>query len=76
MKKIKGDKPIGVIIRMYMEVSQGNSLCRYLYLEEAKMSCFSFFSLTNLENRGAEQVWWWVGVYWYQWDWGSGRKRG
>jgi hypothetical protein len=33
MKKIRGDKPIGVIIHVYMEISQGNSLCSYLYLK-------------------------------------------
>jgi hypothetical protein len=42
MKKISGDKPIGVIIHIYMEISQGNSLCSYLYLKQAKMSCFLF----------------------------------
>jgi hypothetical protein len=26
-----------------MEISQGNSLCSYLYLKQAKMSLFSFF---------------------------------
>jgi hypothetical protein len=26
MKKIRGAKPIGVIIHIYMEISQGNSL--------------------------------------------------
>jgi hypothetical protein len=41
-----------------MEISQGNSLCNYLYLEQTKMSCFScyFFSFAKLENRRAEQV--------------------
>jgi hypothetical protein len=34
MKKIRGDKPIGVIIHIYMEISQGNPL----YLKQAKMS--------------------------------------
>jgi hypothetical protein len=43
MKKIRGDRPIGVIIHIYMEISQGNSLCSYLYLKKAKMSCFSFY---------------------------------
>jgi hypothetical protein len=43
MKKIRGDKPIGVIIHTHMEISQGNSLCKYLYFKQAKMSCFSFY---------------------------------
>jgi hypothetical protein len=42
MKKIRGDKPTGVIIHTYMEISQGNSLCSYLNLKQAKMSCFTF----------------------------------
>jgi hypothetical protein len=25
-----------------MEIEQGNFLCNYLYLKQAKMSCFSF----------------------------------
>jgi hypothetical protein len=43
MKTIRGDKPIGVIIHLYKEISQRNSLCSYLYLKQAKMSCFSFY---------------------------------
>jgi hypothetical protein len=60
MKKIKGDKPSGVIMHRYMKISQGNSLCSYLYLKQAKMSCFCFifslFSSIKSENRRAEQV--------------------
>jgi hypothetical protein len=57
MKKIRGDKPSGVIIHIYMEISQGNSLCSYLYLKQAKMSFLIFFSFllqnwrTGGENR-------------------------
>jgi hypothetical protein len=40
-----------------MEISQGNSLCSYLYHKQAKMSFFKiFFSSTKSENRSAEQV--------------------
>jgi hypothetical protein len=43
-----------------MEIAQGNSVCRYLYLKEAKMSfshvVFSLLSSTKSENRRAEQV--------------------
>jgi hypothetical protein len=43
-----------------MEISKGNSLCSYLYLKYAKISCFSFhlfsfFFYKFRENR-AEQV--------------------
>jgi hypothetical protein len=44
MKKIRGDKPIGVIIHIYVEVSQRHTLCSYLYLKQAKMSFFFIFS--------------------------------
>jgi hypothetical protein len=43
MKEITGDKLIGVIIYIYMEISQGNSLCSCLYLKQAKMLWFSFY---------------------------------
>jgi hypothetical protein len=43
MKKMRGDEPIGVLIHTYVEISQGNSLHKYLYLKQAKMSCFSFY---------------------------------
>jgi hypothetical protein len=42
MKKIREDEPTGVITHLYMEIPQGNSLCSYLYLKQANMSCFSF----------------------------------
>jgi hypothetical protein len=48
MKKLRGDKPIGVTIHTYMEISQGNSLCSYLYLK-VKCPVFSFiFSLMKI----------------------------
>jgi hypothetical protein len=56
MKKIRGDKPIWVIIHTYIEISQGNSLCSYLYL---KLKChvfilsFLFFLLYN-QRRGGQ----------------------
>jgi hypothetical protein len=58
VKRIKGDEPIGVAMYTCMEISQGTSLCSYLYLKLAKMSCFSFylFSSTKSGNRKAEQV--------------------
>jgi hypothetical protein len=62
MKKIKGEKPIGVIIDMYMEISQGNFQCSYLYLKQAKMSWFFFFifsvfSSIKSENRRQKRSW-------------------
>jgi ribosomal protein S26 len=42
-KKNRGDEPIWAIIHLYMEVPQGNSLCRYL--KQAKMSFFFFYKI-------------------------------
>jgi hypothetical protein len=42
VKSFIGDEPIGVVIHICMEISYGNSLCSYLYLNLAKMSSFSF----------------------------------
>jgi hypothetical protein len=63
MKKIMGNKPIWVIIHIYMEISQGNSLCSYLYLKLKK--CHFFFFLlenrrTGMQNRSC--LWWGEGV--------------
>jgi hypothetical protein len=40
---------------MYMEVSQGNSLCSYTYLRQAKMSCFSFYLFSFFFYKIGEQ---------------------
>jgi hypothetical protein len=59
MKKIRGDKSIGVITHIYIEISQGNSLCSNLNLKQTKMLIFLIFSLfssTKSENRREEQV--------------------
>jgi hypothetical protein len=50
MKKYRGDEPISVIIHIYMEISQGNALCSYLYFKQTKMSFF--FSLQNRRTGG------------------------
>jgi hypothetical protein len=57
MKKVRGDKPMGVIIH-YMKLSQGNSLCTYLYLKQVKMSLFSLFLFSSIKsgNRRTEQI--------------------
>jgi hypothetical protein len=52
MNKFRGGKPIGVIVHLYMEISQGNSLGSYLYLKEAIMSFFSFFYKIEEEGIG------------------------
>jgi hypothetical protein len=45
----------GVIIHKYMEISQGNSLCSYLYLLQAKMSCFTFYLFSFCFCKTGEQ---------------------
>jgi hypothetical protein len=55
MKKNWSNKPVGVIIHIYVEVSQGNSLCIYHYLKQAKVLCFSFNLLSFFLYRIIEQ---------------------
>jgi hypothetical protein len=79
MKKIKGDKPIGIIIHTYMEISQENSLYSYLYLKQAKMSCFSlylvsFFSYKIGEQEGITSPA--KGESWHQWEEGGDGEKG
>jgi hypothetical protein len=81
VKRSGRDEPIGVAVHMCMEVTQGNSLCSYLYLKLAKTPCFSyslfmFFSSTKSENRVCVYVaGWWGGGVWHRWEGrGSGEK--
>jgi hypothetical protein len=67
MKKIRGDEQIGVIIHIYMEILQGNSLCSYLYLKQTKMLFFFFFFYKIGEEEGGN-VLWGVGRDCYQWE--------
>jgi hypothetical protein len=71
MKKNRGDEPIRVITHVYIEISQGNSLCSYLYLKKAKMSFFSFFFYKIREQGGRTGP-----VGGYQWDGSGSRERG
>jgi hypothetical protein len=77
MKKNR-DEPIGVIIHIYMEISQGNSLCSYLYLQKIKMSFFFLFSFFFDKIREQEDGTGPAGVRecWYQRESGSGGERG
>jgi hypothetical protein len=47
-QKNRGSEPNQALIHIYMEVSQGNSLCSYL--KQEKMSFFSCIFYTKLEN--------------------------
>jgi hypothetical protein len=78
MKEVKGDKSTRVIIHIYMEISQGNSLCSYYYLELKRHAFYfiiSLFSPTKSENRREEQVLP-RGKGWHQWERGHFGKRG
>jgi hypothetical protein len=55
MEKMREDKPVGVKIHIYMEISQGNSLHSYFYLKQDKMSCFSFYLFSLFFYKIREQ---------------------
>jgi hypothetical protein len=46
--KNRGDESIRVIIHIYMEMSQGNSLCSYL--KQTKMSFFFIYKIIEQEG--------------------------
>jgi hypothetical protein len=78
MEKIRGNKPIRVLINTYIDISQGNSLCNYLYLKlKWHVFCFIFhlFSPIKSENRKAEQVLL-KGEGLHQWEAGGVKERG
>jgi hypothetical protein len=45
VKSTGRDEPIGVVIHICMETTQGISLYSYLYLKLAKTPCFSYYLL-------------------------------
>jgi hypothetical protein len=70
VKRTRSDEQIGVVIHIFMETTLGISLCSYLYLKLAKMSCFFFYLLCfffhktdSAEGRGIGTVrgWQWQG---------------
>jgi hypothetical protein len=58
MNKNGGDEPIGFIIHIHMELSQGNFLCSYLN----KQKCHFFFNKIREQESRPGSVW----GYWYQ----------
>jgi hypothetical protein len=46
VKRTGRHEPVGVVIHICMETTQGNYLCSYLYFKLAKISCFSFYLLS------------------------------
>jgi hypothetical protein len=55
VKRSGRDKPIGIIIHMYMEAMLGISLYSYLYLKLAKTLCLSYYCLCLLFNKTGEK---------------------
>jgi hypothetical protein len=55
VKRISRDEPVGVVIYICMETTQGNSLCSYLYLKLANPSCFSIYHLCFFFYKIGEQ---------------------
>jgi hypothetical protein len=73
-----GGESTGAVIYICIGTTQGNSLCSYLYLKQAKhcISCLVIyvFSSIKLEKRRAE--WFWGERGWHQWNGGDDRERG
>jgi hypothetical protein len=44
-----------LVIHIYLEISHGNFLWSYLYIKQAKMSCFSFYLFYFLFCKISEQ---------------------
>jgi hypothetical protein len=57
-------------MHIYMEISQGNSLCSYHYLKQAKISCFSFYLFFFAYKIGEQEG----GTSPPQWEGGVGEK--
>jgi hypothetical protein len=55
MKKPGRSKSTGDVMHIYLGTAQGNSLCSYLYLKLAKMSCFSFVCVSLFFYKIREQ---------------------
>jgi hypothetical protein len=55
MKRTRRDESIEVVMHLYMETTQGNFLCSYLYLKLAKTSRFSYCLLSFLYYKIREQ---------------------
>jgi hypothetical protein len=73
VKRTRGYEPVGVVISICLETSQGNFLCSYPYLKLAK-SCFSFYLFFFYKIREKEVLQERGG--WHQWEGGDGRERG
>jgi hypothetical protein len=54
VKKTGREEPIGVERHLYMETTQGNSLCSYLYAKPAK-TLFLFIFYVSSSTKSKEQ---------------------
>jgi hypothetical protein len=72
MKKNRGDEePIRIIMHIYMEMSQGNSLCSYF--KQTKIVIFFFYKIR--EQEGETGPVWGVGISGQVEDVGKGHGR-
>jgi hypothetical protein len=55
VKRTGRGEPIGVVLNICMETTQGNSLCSCLDLKLAKISCSSFYLLCFFSYKIGEQ---------------------
>jgi hypothetical protein len=55
VKRTGRDEPVGVVIHICMETTQGVCLCSYLYLKLTKTSCFSNYVLCFFFYKIGEQ---------------------
>jgi hypothetical protein len=78
MKKIRRDKPIRVIIHIYMENHKETPcLASYLYFKQAKTSFSpSFIFFLQNQRTGGQNGSCRGGRGWYQWEGGGGGKKG
>jgi hypothetical protein len=73
MKKNRGDEPIGVILHINMEISQGNSCVATFIPNNKKYHFFKFFYKIREQEGGTGPA---QRMVWYQWEGGVGRERG
>jgi hypothetical protein len=55
VKRTGRDEPIGVVIHICMETTQGIYLCSYLYLKLAKIPFFTYYHLCFFFYKIGEQ---------------------
>jgi hypothetical protein len=57
VKRTGKGEPVGVVIHICMETTQGNFLCSYLFLQLAKVMFLFYVSSTKSEEGGTGVGW-------------------